>query len=127
MNYLKYLWIMLAALLGPANAEESHLQYGEWTASRIGGGGYLTNLTFAPSDSNIIYCVGDVGGLFKSTDGGKKWHMIHGTTYPAFYFVRGVDVDPRDSDTLLVMAKAMGPTCHTNSTSCFHTDDTYRT
>ena len=29
-----------------------------------------------------------------------------------------------DSDTLLVMAKAMGPTCHTNSTSCFHTDDT---
>lgn len=29
-----------------------------------------------------------------------------------------------DSDTLLVMAKAMGHTCHTNSTSCFHTDDT---
>ncbi len=78
-----------------------HLRYGAWTSSRIGGGGYLLNTVFSPSAPNVIYCNSDVGGIFKSTDGGKSWKMIHGTVHPAFYFVRGIDVDPRDSDIVL--------------------------
>ena len=102
MKVVKYIVVVILALTGIGMTEEQDLQYGPWTVSRMGGGGYLQEIVFSPSDSNVIYCAGDVGGLFKSKNGGKTWRMIHGTAYPAFYHVRGVSVDPRDSDIVLV-------------------------
>ena len=58
---------------------------------------------------------------FFSRSRGELW--TKGETSGNFLIPEKIFADC-DSDTLLVMAKAMRPTCHTNSTSCFHTDDT---
>ncbi|MBN2643508.1 MAG: hypothetical protein JXR78_17790 [Victivallales bacterium] len=75
--------------------------YGEWNSSCIGGGGYLLNTVICPANPNIVYCNSDVGGLFRSDDGGHNWRMIHGTTKPPLYNVRSIDIDPRNPDIIL--------------------------
>ncbi len=75
--------------------------YGEWNSSPIGGGGYLLSTIICPSNPDIIYCNSDVGGLFRSSNGGKSWKMIHGTTSTPLYNVRSINVDPRNADIIL--------------------------
>lgn len=90
--------IITAAALLP---DVSAAQYGHWSSSRIGGGGYLLNTVFCPSAPGTVYCNSDVGGLFKSTDNGRSWDMLHGNVSMPLYFVRGIDVDPRNSNIVL--------------------------
>jgi len=96
-----------AALLMPG---VEAAQYGNWTSTRIGGGGYLLNTVFCASNPKMVYCNSDVGGLFKSEDGGTSWQMIHGNASPPLYFVRGIDVDPRNGGVVLAaVGEQWGP------------------
>ncbi|AHF90464.1 hypothetical protein OPIT5_09895 [Opitutaceae bacterium TAV5] len=85
----------------------SHRLYGRWYSSRIGGGGYLQQVVFAPASARVpqrLYLSSDVGGLFRSDDGGATWRMLH-DALPADgdnYSVRGLIVDPRDPDRVLI-------------------------
>ena len=84
--------------------------YGAWKSTQIGGGGYLLNTVFGLSEPEVVYCNSDVGGIFKSRDGGKSWRMIHGNTVSPLYFVRSIDVDPRNSDVVLAaVGEQWGP------------------
>lgn len=46
-----------------------------WSSIGPGGGGRLTSLAFAPP--NTIYVGNDVGGVFRSLDGGKSFEIIN--------------------------------------------------
>jgi len=78
--------------------------YGPWRSSIIGGGGYVQNVVPCPSNPRRFYTYVDVAGLSRSDDGGKSWRMLHGAL-PGLYgnnAVRGVIVDPRDDNKILV-------------------------
>ena len=44
-----------------------------WHESQIGGGGYITGIQQNPHNPNVLYCRSDVGGVFRSDDGGQTW------------------------------------------------------
>ncbi len=77
--------------------------YGRWHSARIGGGGYV--IDFIPtSDPSIYYMHTDVGGFYRSDDGGESWRMIQGSL-PATLGNQqpaALVVDPRDPDAFLV-------------------------
>jgi len=57
-------------------SQSSAINY-EWKQAALGGGGYVTGLLQHPVDNNIVYARCDVGGVFKSIDGGKSWKVIN--------------------------------------------------
>lgn len=78
--------------------------YGAWHSSRIGGGGYVQNVVPAPSDPNRVYCYLDVGGPYRSDDGGWTWQNLQGNLpgRRGAYSVRSLLVDPRDWRQIIV-------------------------
>jgi len=78
--------------------------YGKWHSSRIGGGGFVQNVVFCPTNPQRLYAYVDVGGVYRSDDAGAHWVMLHGTLPPEAgnYCVRGLTVDPRDDKKLII-------------------------
>lgn len=78
-------------------------RYGVWRSSHIGGGGFLQNVVFT-SNPQVLYSYMDVGGVFRSDDGGLRWRMIHGSMRgngSGVTDVRDISVDPKNPDVLL--------------------------
>ncbi|BCM89218.1 xyloglucanase [Abditibacteriota bacterium] len=78
--------------------------YGAWHSCFIGGGGYQQNVLFT-SNPNVVYDYMDVGGAFRSDDGGKSWRMLGAGLKGAgsgVTNVRDLSVNPRDPDDVLV-------------------------
>lgn len=70
------------------------------------GGGYTNDVFFPTDSSDLMFAHVDVGGAFRSADGGETWRMIHGGL-PDIVNVtkcRGIHVDPRNPDILLYAA-----------------------
>ena len=86
--------------------------YGDWRSSQIGGGGYTLGVVFT-ANPKVLYTYSDVGGAFRSDNGGKRWRMIHGTLEGAgsgTAYVRDLCVDPRDENRVtLVCGTQWGP------------------
>ena len=84
-----------------------HRIYDGWESCRIGGGGFVQHIAFSKSDPNRLYLATDVGGCYRSDDGGCTWRMLHGA-FPnaggALYQVRDVCAHPYDPDTVLFAA-----------------------
>ncbi len=99
------LCLMLAIGIGRSCAETAvppHRTYGPWRSGKIQGGGYLQHVVFCHSDSKRMYMTSDVGGAFRSDDGGQTWRMIH-AGLPAdgkSYEIRGLVADPKDADRI---------------------------
>lgn len=49
----------------------------EWKHSYNGGGGFIPGIFQDVQQPEILYARSDVGGVFKSVDGGKAWHEIN--------------------------------------------------
>jgi hypothetical protein len=77
--------------------------YGQWRSSMIGGGGFVQNVVFT-SDPRRLYAYVDVAGFFRSDDGGRHWMMMHGhlPNRDGYNCVRGLSVDPRNPERILV-------------------------
>lgn len=86
--------------------KETGFNYGPWRSSILGGGGYLQNVVPAPSNPKRFYAYVDVGGLYRSDDGGRRWRMLHGNLPPGLESteVRGLVVDPRDDRKIIIAA-----------------------
>lgn len=84
--------------------KDAGFKYGVWRSSVLGGGGYIQNVVPCPSNPNRYYTYVDVGGLYRSDDGGRKWKMLHGNLPSSLssYEVRGVLVDPRDDKKIII-------------------------
>lgn len=97
----------VVACLG-AGEVQPHRRYGAWSAGTIGGGGYLQQVVWAPGEPQRLYLASDVGGCFRSDDGGGTWRMLHGGL-PAgggAYEIRGILADPRQRDAVLIATSA---------------------
>lgn len=95
---------LLLSLLSFTSFASDFRSYGIWQSSRLGGGGYLQRAEFSPSDPNRIYLASDVGGLYRSDDAGKSWHMLHGAlpSGEGSTQVRGIAVHPTNPDCIAI-------------------------
>lgn len=48
-----------------------------WTSLGLSGGGAMYTPAVSPVDPNLILLGCDMGGAYRTTDGGKNWEMIH--------------------------------------------------
>ncbi len=48
-----------------------------WTNIGIGAGGNMVNSAVCDSDPNIVLMASDVGGFFRSSNGGQSWTMVN--------------------------------------------------
>ena len=76
--------------------------YGAWKSSHLGGGGYVINVILAPSDPKRLYTYIDVGGVYRSDDGGKRWRMLHAKL--PVHKIRTITVDPRNANRVIIAA-----------------------
>ena len=80
-----------------------------WLVLPCWGGGYVQNAVFCPSDSSRMYLYVDVGGPYRSDDAGANWYPLHANMPVAlrergFDQVRSLSVDPRDADSVVILA-----------------------
>jgi len=80
LNFIKKILFSLtiSALFTSVSAQSNfkNILY-DWRQSFLGGGGYITGLLQHPYNNQILYARCDVGGMFKSVDGGKSWKAIN--------------------------------------------------
>ena len=80
--------------------------YGAWRSAAIGGGGYVQNVIFT-ADPRVLYAYVDVGGVFRSNDGGQNWRMIHGSIAgngAGVTNIRDLSVNPSNPDDIIIAA-----------------------
>ena len=76
-----------------------------WRNVAIGGGGFVTGLLFHPREKNLLYARTDVGGAYRSDDGGKHWIPI--TDWIGGLDFTGIEsfaVDPADANRIYLAA-----------------------
>ncbi len=80
-----------------------------WNVLPVFGGGYVQNVVIAPSNPSRWYAYVDVGGPYRSDDGGRSWTPLHAlmpVAQRAIWadHVRALSVDPRNADTFVIAA-----------------------
>jgi len=48
-----------------------------WQSVGLGGGGGIFVPATSPHDPDLMFCASDMSGVYRSTDGGRSWRMIH--------------------------------------------------
>ena len=74
------LLIAAAVLLigcGKAQSQEAPEARGHFEVTGLGGGGGTFTPTVSPYDSNLLFLSCDMSGVYRSTDRGKTWSLIH--------------------------------------------------
>lgn len=79
------------------------MTYGPWQSCKIGGGGYIQDIILCPSDPQRVYAYVDVGGVYRSDDGGHRWRMMNAglPLRISAQNVRSLIVSPGDEDRLI--------------------------
>ena len=80
-----------------------------WVQLPVSGGGNITGVEIAPSDPNVWYAHVDVGGPYRSDDGGRTWRPLHQNMTLAMRaasadHVKNISIDPRDPDRIVMVA-----------------------
>ena len=80
-----------------------------WNVLPVFGGGYVQNVAIAPSNPSRRYAYVDVGGPYRSDDGGRSWTPLHAlmpVDQRAVWadHVRALSVDPRNADRFVMAA-----------------------
>ena len=80
-----------------------------WRVLPVFGGGFVQNVVVAPSNPSRWYTYVDVGGPYRSDDGGRSWKPLHAFMPPEMRavwadHVRALSVDPRNADTFVMAA-----------------------
>lgn len=73
----------------------------QWVPIGPGAGSDLKSVAIQPDNPDIVYCSGDVEGIFKSTDGGASWKNINNNLasepYTAdVYWIQEIVIDPKN-------------------------------
>jgi photosystem II stability/assembly factor-like uncharacterized protein len=56
-----------------------------------GGGGWMTKVIYHPANASILYSANDMGGIFKSSDGGETWSYLSRTFHGQNVFDLAID------------------------------------
>jgi hypothetical protein len=78
-----------------------------WKNVAIGGGGFVSGLVFSPAQNGLVYARTDVGGFYRSTDGGAHWTPLT-DQYPSSLgsYLGGESIAPDPTDANVVYAAA---------------------
>ena len=103
------------ALLACAALADPAAPASPWHVLPCWGGGYVQNAVFCPSDPSRMYLYVDVGGPYCSDDAGASWRPLHASMPVAmrdrgFDNVRSLSVDPRNADSVVILAGRDGDT-----------------
>ena len=49
----------------------------DWVSVGLGGGGGIFVPVSSPHDPKLMFCASDMSGVYRSTDGGRTWRMLH--------------------------------------------------
>ena len=84
-----------------------------WKPLPIWGGGYVQNVIFSPSSSNVLYSYADVSGPWRSDNSGREWYALSqnftlSQISRRAYQVRGISVDPRDENSFVLVSGSGG-------------------
>ena len=106
---LSPLRVVLAALFCVALSAHGTIADSSWSVLPVFGGGYVQNVVIAPSNPSRWYTYVDVGGPYRSDDGGRSWKPLHAlmpVAQRAIWadHVRALSVDPRDADRFVMAA-----------------------
>jgi len=74
------LWLRLGAislLLSTFLPATASADQQEWVSVGLGGGGGIYVPVSSPHDPNLMFCASDMSGVYRSTDGGRSWRMLH--------------------------------------------------
>ena len=64
--------------------------------SCVAGQGDVNKILIDPSNTNKLYCSAQNGGIFKSTDAGNNWSIIHPDATTGF----DIEFKPEDYNTI---------------------------
>ncbi len=100
---------MFRALLIAATAVSAAGMESPWRPLPVFGGGFVLNALIAPSAPSRWYAYVDVGGPYRSDDGGKTWRALHAEMPPEMVsvcadYVRGLSIDPHDADSFVMVS-----------------------
>ncbi|MGF1449375.1 MAG: WD40/YVTN/BNR-like repeat-containing protein [Opitutales bacterium] len=75
-----------------------------WRQIPIGGGGYIRHVAIHPKNPRIVFACCDVGGVFRSQDGGHTWTGNHcaGIERPGDFCVACAVFHPNDAHTVFI-------------------------
>lgn len=101
MTMKRNILVLTALLLAPAitlhSIEPASIA---WKNIGPGGGGWIPCMAVSPHDSKVVYAGCDVGGFFKSADGGRSWRICNAGLRG--YYVECILPHPRDPKTLFI-------------------------
>jgi len=69
-----------------------------WVPIGPGGGGWMSTITVLDDTHHTIYAGCDVGGIYKSIDGGRTWEIKNNGL--GIYYVQDIAYDPQTRTTL---------------------------
>ncbi|ABP66699.1 type 3a, cellulose-binding domain protein [Caldicellulosiruptor saccharolyticus DSM 8903] len=106
---LIFLCTTLYSLVIPVRAESTvATQKYVWKNVKIeGGGGFITGIVFNPKEKNLVYVRTDIGGAYRSTDGGNTWTQLMSWVSFDEWNLLGVEsiaTDPVDPNRLYIAA-----------------------
>ena len=82
--------------VGPAPIKGVFLPQGQ-----VPGSGRVNGFVIDPRDSNVVYAAASVGGIWKTTDGGRTWKCLTDAQVPLIY--GRLVMNPQDPDTLYAL------------------------
>jgi hypothetical protein len=78
-----------------------------WKNVAIGGGGFVPGIVFSPAQSGLVYARTDVGGFYRSTDGGAHWTPLTDEfSASQSNYLGGESIAPDPTDANIVYAAA---------------------
>ncbi len=87
----------------PAPASAVKASRTKWTHCGWGGGGWFWSSAADPVDANVFYMGGDVNGIWKTTDGGKRWFFVNNGLRN--YGVYSLAVAPSDRNVVYALTQ----------------------
>lgn len=92
-----------------------YFSHTDWTAVGVGGGGAQYNPTPAPNNPDLMFGNCDMGGFYRSVDGGRHWRMVNGRDVNKLPSNRdddhGADCGPEfnpQNENILLVSRDMG-------------------
>ena len=102
----RWFGLMLLVGIGQAPARDSEGPY-VWNSVAIGGGGFVTGVTFHPHEAGLAYARTDVGGAYRWDSAAQRWIALTDWLGPQDDNLLGIEsiaIDPSDAERVFLAA-----------------------